>query len=259
MLPILLNLGVIKIYTNGAFLILSFFWFGYFLWRDIALTSYKEEDVFDGIFAGLFGGLVIGRIAYALIHFDQFGFDLFKYLLVNGYPGINLTSFLIGFILFLLLNYNRKKISFKKIIDYIVPPMLLALGIGYLGGFFSGTMIGTQTNFILSLKYPNLDGTRHLTAFYGSLLFFIGSFISYRILFQIRKEKLFVGFNLIIFSIVYSLIVTATSYLWAFPVKIGDVRIDFIFNLVMLLTLSGYLLYYFRTFLIKLIKLKKLS
>ena len=68
MLPVILDLGFFKIYTQGIFLVLAFFWSTFMLWKHIALTSFKEEEVFDGIFTALFGGLLVGRIVYVLFN-----------------------------------------------------------------------------------------------------------------------------------------------------------------------------------------------
>ena len=85
MLPILLQIGFIKIYTFGIFLVLAFFWSTYYLWRNIQLTSFKEEEIFDGVFFGMLGGALLGRLFYVILHFPDFGLNFLKFLLVNGY------------------------------------------------------------------------------------------------------------------------------------------------------------------------------
>jgi len=64
MLPVLLDLPFIKIYTFGVFLVLAFFWSAFLLWKNFLLTSYKEEEIFDQLFLGLVGGLLVSRIVY---------------------------------------------------------------------------------------------------------------------------------------------------------------------------------------------------
>src|SRR3989338_5725614 len=103
MLPVLLNLGLIKIYTFGVFLVLGFFWATFLLWKNIRLTSFKEEDVFDGLFISLLGALFFGRLVYVILNFKDFGFSILKFILINCYPGISLYGAVFGglFILFL--------------------------------------------------------------------------------------------------------------------------------------------------------------
>jgi prolipoprotein diacylglyceryltransferase len=76
MLPVLLDLTVIKIYTFGVFLLFAFFWGSYFLWKNISLTSYKEEDIFDGLFIAFRRRDVYGRLFYVLSSIlIKFGFE----------------------------------------------------------------------------------------------------------------------------------------------------------------------------------------
>ena len=59
MIPVLLDLKFIKIYTFGIFLVLAFFWGAFILWKNYLLTAQKEEELFDGMFLSLAGGLFI--------------------------------------------------------------------------------------------------------------------------------------------------------------------------------------------------------
>src|SRR3989338_2744259 len=96
MLPVLFSFGPVKIYTFGIFLVLAFFWAAFILWKNIRLSSYKEDDIFDGMFISLIGGLVIGRLVYVILNFSSFGIDLLKFILINGYPGISLAGVIVG-------------------------------------------------------------------------------------------------------------------------------------------------------------------
>ncbi len=247
MLPLLLDLKFVKIYTFGVFLVLAFFWGSYLLWRLIRLTSYKEENVFDGLFLSLAGGLFFGRLVYVILNFKKFGFNILKFVLINGYPGFSLYGVLFGGFFVLYLFLLLQKTRFKEIIDYFVPPLFLALAFGKLGSFFGGVEVGTPTKLFLSAKYSGMVGGRQLTAFYESLFFFLASYLSYKIMFEIRKEKYFKGFNFYFFIWFFS----ATYFIFD---KIKNDHLYFLnhsFNkgvsLILLLTFSFYFLYYFRS------------
>ena len=171
MLPVIFNLGVLKIYTFGLFLILSFFWGSFLLWRNIRLTSFKEEDIFDGLFTALFGGLFFGRLLYVLLNFKDFGFNLLKFILINGYPGISIFGLLIGSFFSLYLFFTFKKIKALEVFDYFITPIFTALFFGKIGGFFSGVEVGEKTKFFLKVRYFGFDGFRHLTPFYEAVFF----------------------------------------------------------------------------------------
>ncbi len=247
MLPVLLDLGFIKIYTFGIFLVLAFFWACFLLWKNIRLTSYSEEDIFDGLFLSVFGALFFGRLIYVVLNFDHFGFDLLKFILINGYPGLSLYGSLLGGFLTLYLFTLIKKIKFNEIIDYFISPIFLALVFGKMGAFFSGSEVGTKTKMVLSIRYIGYDSFRHLTAFYEALIFTFAAYISYILLFEIRKEKYSKGFLLFFFLWFLGL-----TYFLFDKYKVNHIYLqgqsfNAIVSLVLLLTMSLYFLYYFRS------------
>ena len=254
MLPILFSLGLVKIYTFGVFLVLAFFWSSFFLWKNIRLTSYKEEETFDGLFLSLIGGLFFGRLVYVILNFTDFGFNLLKFILINGYPGISIYGFISGFLITLWIYFNYKKINFLEAIDYFITPFFTALCLGEFGSFFSGVEVGTKTKFFLKIRYLGYDGFRHLTAFYEALFYLLAVYLSYKVLFEIRKEKLFKGFLLIFFLWFFSF----TSFLFD-KLKINHLYLQcFSFNRVvsttLLLTNSFYFVYYFRNVILGFVK-----
>jgi len=246
MLPVLLSFGPVKIYTFGVFLVLSFFWASFLLWRLIRLTSFKEEDVFDGLFWSLAGGIFLGRLIYVILNFNQFGFNILKFILINGYPGFSIFGVIFGGLLTLLLFCYHKKIKYKELIDYFIPSIFLAFGLGKLGGFFSGEEIGTVTKFLLRIRYVGNDGLRHLTSFYECLLFLAGAFLAYKIIFLIRKEKLNQGMNLYFFLWYFSLVYFVFDKLKGYHLYFLSYSFNWGVSLIIVLILSFYFLYYFR-------------
>jgi len=245
MLPVLLDLKFIKIYTFGVFLVLAFFWGCFLLWKLIRLTVYKEEDVFDGLFLSLAGGLFLGRLVYVILNFKDFGFDFFKFILINGYPGISLYGSLLGAFLVLLIYFSAKKIRFLDIVDYFIAPLFLSLALGKLGSFFSGVEIGKKTRFFLSVHYAGFDGYRHLPALYEGILFFLGVYIAHKLIFEVRKEKLNHGFATAFFVWFFAL----TNFVF-FRWTEGSSNFNQVISKILLLTFSFYFLYYFRSLLL---------
>lgn len=231
----------------GVFLVLAFFWGSFVLWRLIRLSSYKEEDTFDALFNGLWGGLFMGRLVYVVLNFKEFGFDILRFLLINGYPGLSLYGCIFGFFLVLYLWCLIKKIKIGAMADYFVPSLFLAEGIGKLGSFFSGSEVGIKTTFLLSVKYANMDGLRHLTPFYESILFFLLAYITHKILFEIRKDRLQSGFNLSFFFWGQALVYFLFDNLKQYQLYFLGYSFNRVVSTILLLTFSFYFVYYFRS------------
>lgn len=261
MLPVLFNFGGLKIYTFGVFLALAFFWGLYLLWKLIRLTSFKEEEIFDGVFISLFGALFIGRVVYVAANFNKFGFSLAKFILINGYPGMSLYGCLVGSLFFLYLYIRSKKLVFEELIDYFIPPFFLAIAFGKLGSFFSGVEAGTRTNIFLAVKYIGYFGGRHLTPIYEALLFFLAVYLSYRFLFEIRREKYPKGFNLYFFSWYFALVYFAFDKIKETHLYFSGYSLNQWLSAILVLTFSFYFLYYFRSLIITrfLIVIKNIS
>ena len=254
MLPVLLNLGFIKIYTFGVFLVLAFFWATFLLWKNIRLTSLKEKDVFDGLFISLLGALFFGRLVYVILNFKDFGFNLLKFILINGYPGISLYGSIFGGLLVLYLFSGSRKINFNELIDYFVTPLFVALIFGKFGAFFSGVEIGTKTNFLLKIKYVGFDGYRHLVGLYEGLILIIGALIAYKILFEIRKEKYYKGFLIKFFIWFLALTIFLFDKIKDNRLYFVGLSLDFLVSLIILLTTSFYFVYYFKSDILSFIK-----
>ncbi len=247
MIPVLLNISGLKIYTFGVFLMLAFFWGCFLVWKTIRFSSYKEEDVFDGVFISLGIGLLVGRLAYVVIHFADFGLSLSKFIFINGYPGMSLYGAIIGAAIALYLYSITHKIHFMEVVDYVVPALFLAIAIGKLGSFFAGVEVGRKTPFILAVRYAGFDGYRHLVGFYEALLFFLGAYLAYKLLFQIRRNIFSVGSGLFFFCWYGAFVSLVTDFLKEIEPTIVPNLARSVILLTILLTTSVYFLYYFRS------------
>ena len=246
MLPVLLDLKFIKIYTFGVFLVLSFFWGSFMLWKNIRLTQHSEDDVFDGLFLSMFSGLFFGRLVYVVVNFKEFGFSFMKFILINGYPGLSVYGAIGGGALALFLYFLSKKINFRSIGDYFVTPLFIALIFGKLGSFFSGSEVGAVTKFFLKIKYVGFKEYRHLTSFYEALLLMVGAYVSYRLLFEIRKEKLQKGFLMYFFLWYFSLVLFVFDKMKVVTLYFHGYSFNRMVSIILLLTTSVYFIYYFK-------------
>lgn len=246
MIPVLLDLKFIKIYTFGVFLVLAFFWGMFMLWRNIKLTSYKEEDVFDILFSALFGAILFGRLFFVLFNFSKFGFSLLKFILINGYPGMSLYGSLAGGFLFFYLVSSRKKIPGEILVDYFIPPLFISLGVGKIGSFLSGVDVGTKTKLIIAVRYLGYTGNRHITAIFESLLFFVLAYFSYRIMLSVRKGNLFHGYGFLFFIFSFALTNLLLDKLKENHLYFAGRSVNYSLSVLLFFATGGYFVYYFR-------------
>ncbi|MFZ2206639.1 MAG: prolipoprotein diacylglyceryl transferase family protein [Microgenomates group bacterium] len=237
MLPLFAQLGSFFIYTYGVFLVLGFFWACFFIWKHIRISKFPEELAFDMVFISFGSALLVGRILYGLLHFDEFGLNVLKYILANGYPGISPLGMIIGAVAALFFLCQKNKIKFDEFSDYIIPSFFVFASIAELGAFVAGIEPGIMFKWF-----------RHPVALYKALLLGLGIYVSIRLFYSIRKEKIEKGIILFFFLFVYSLTSFAFSFLKDKRAAIGDSSIEHWSFLILLLTSCFYFVYYFRVF-----------
>lgn len=251
MLPILLNAPFLKIYTYGVFLCLSFLWGAFWYWKLVRLTAHREEDMFDIFFMFLGGGLIGSRIIYILINFKDFGFDILKWILVNGYPGGSLIGFLLGGFGTLGIICYREKLSFRVISDYFASPLLLGLCIAKLGAFLSGSDVGTRTSFFLATRYIGHEGLRHITALYEALLYLIAFYVAYKIIRAVRRDTFPNGFSFLFLLYAISTIYVLLDTIKENHLYLGSISVNLGLSIPTFIGLTIWYLYYWRTLIAK--------
>jgi len=243
MLPIIAQLGSFSIYTYGVFLMLGFFWACFFIWKHIRISKFEEEIAFDIVLVSFGGAVVFGRIAYCLTHFQEFGFNILKYILANGYPGISSAGMILGGIVTMYWACRIRKIKFQEFSDYVVSSLFIFTAIVEMGAFFAGTEPGIYWKWI-----------RHPVALYKAVFLGIGAYLSFRMFFNVRKEKVEKGASLFFFFWVYSLVTIVFQFFKDKRTLLTESPIDYWVFFILLLTSCFYFVYYFRVLLISSIR-----
>ena len=243
MLPIFAQLGSLYLYTYGIFLMLGFFWACFFIWKHIRISKFEEEMAFDITFMSFGGALLIGRLLYGILHFNEFGFNILKYILVNGYPGISPVGMIVGGVVTMFLMCQHNKLKFEEFSDYIVPSLFIFAMSAEIGAFIAGVEPGIIWKWF-----------RHPVALYKAVVLGIGAFMSVRMFYNVRKEKLEKGSLLFFFLGGYSLVFLAFQFLKDKRVLLTESPYEYWLFFILLLTSCFYFVYYFRVLLISSIR-----
>lgn len=96
MLSVLLEIGPVKIYSFGIFLLLGVMLGMFVAWKKAQEYSIEDKVFFDIVLGTVFWGLVLGRVVYIGLHFSDFGFNVVRWLWVTHYVGISFWGALLG-------------------------------------------------------------------------------------------------------------------------------------------------------------------
>ena len=155
----------------------------------------KGEFVFNLMFWTIIFGIVGARLYYVLFNLSYYKDNLSEIVKVwNG--GLAIHGGLIAGLLIIVLYCNKYKVNTKKVLDIVVPAVILGQAIGRWGNFFNGEAFGgiveyktlVNMKFIPQFVIDNMyiNEAYHLPMFYFESLFCLLGFI---IMLIIRRRK----------------------------------------------------------------------
>ena len=247
MLPILMSLGPVKIYSYGVFLALGLFLGLYFWWKMGRDEHFDEIVLFDGFFLSLFVYYVVGRAGYVILHISEVG-TLYRSLAILAYPGISSLIGLLGVFGFIFLFARSHDFDSWKVLDSVVVTLSSILIFGGIGGLLNGTHPGNPSKF--GLIYPGDSITRIPV----DVWIIVWALITFAVVSRVRKNFRFYvwykgesstaqeGLASLIFAGMVGIYYIVTGFIGQPLTKIGVVPIEFLFGLTMI-SLAGYVIY----------------
>ena len=148
----------------------------------------KSEFIFNMMFWTLIFGILGARIYYVVFNWSYYSENLSEiYKIWNG--GLAIHGGIIAGALTIIIYCKKYKVKVGRIMDLIVPALLLGQALGRWGNFFNGEAYGTIVTrttlenmkiipeFVINNMY--IDGFYHLPMFYfESLWCLLGFFLS---------------------------------------------------------------------------------
>lgn len=234
MSPILFTIGPFNVYAFGFFLSLAFLFSTFIVWK-YAHEDLKEEEYLDAYLYTSLVALISGRAVYIILHFDEFGLNILKYIVVRETPGLSLEAGLLGSILFLFWYSKKKKEDFWKILDLFSLAGSFALVLAKIGEQLGGASFGRETNFFLGVQVAGSSGRQHPVEFYEAALLILVTYILYQVYKKVIRDKWPQGLVACIFGFSASLIIFLLEFLKARPVYLYGLSLKQIVSVVFLL------------------------
>jgi phosphatidylglycerol:prolipoprotein diacylglycerol transferase len=165
MLPVLFELGPIKVYSFGLMLGLAFIVANYLFAREIRRRGMPEQVAGTITLIALVAGIAGSKLFSLIENWDRFLADpvgeTFSAAGLTFYGGLILATLLIG------LYVRMKKLRFLPITDAVAPSLILAYGIGRIGCQLAGDGdYGIPSKLPWAMSYP--DGTVPTNGFVNS-------------------------------------------------------------------------------------------
>ena len=213
MWPILFSFGFLTVRTSLVVLLLGFLVAGFAFWCRGKEEHYSEIQLFDGLVLSFLAGAVGARLGFIMLHFDQFGLNLFQWLDLVNSPGSLDLMFLVSATYFLYRFALRKKWDAFEVLDFWALSLSLWLMFSSLADFVAGTGRGKFTDLFIGVIFPGSIEKTHPTQLYFALFYLLLSRYlvwaesRYRIFewYRMGRKSAQTGFLISNFLIFYSL------------------------------------------------------
>ena len=150
-------------YTFG-FLVL-FFW----LRRNRTMLALNIYEVYNlAIFVAI-GVLVGGRMIEVIFYEWSYYSSHLWHIPAVWLGGMSTHGILLGAIIGILLYCKLKQRSFLEIADVVAIAGAFIMGVGRIGNFIDGQIVGSITDIWWGVKFPDLEGFRHPVVLYDGI------------------------------------------------------------------------------------------
>ncbi|MCX8083876.1 MAG: prolipoprotein diacylglyceryl transferase [Calditerrivibrio sp.] len=143
MFPYLFKIGGFELRVYSLMYLIAILLGLYFVKKRGQRLGYKPSEIENIVLISFFGGIIGARVYYVILRWDFYS-QYPSEIIAFWHGGLAIHGGLIGGIIAGYL-YARKKYSFFKLSDLILPFLLLGQGIGRFGNFANGEAHGVPT------------------------------------------------------------------------------------------------------------------
>lgn len=167
--PVIGQIGGLYLWWYGASYTLGFL--GVFHWLR-SVRAFLDMDVRQVYILSIMlaAGILIGArlVEVFFYEWDYYGAHPW-HIFALWLGGMSTHGILLGATLGIWLFCRREQKSFLFIADELVVPAALIMGLGRLGNFIDGQIVGSVTDVWWSVKFPDAEGYRHPVVLYDGL------------------------------------------------------------------------------------------
>ena len=202
----------ITIYTFGLSLSISFVLFFFMLYKLSLKFGINANFFLSNVLWFFLSMFIFSRFFYIIAEWRDFQFlwnqGILKFLFMSDY-NFSLMGGILGFMVVLIFQLKRFKISARKYIDAIVLAFLFASIIGFIGAFFGGQIYGRPTDSFMGISSTSdTSNTPYISPMFPlALVYSVVAFILFFCLYLVRKftkiEGLVGYIGILLFSIIF--------------------------------------------------------
>ena len=232
-----IDLGFTKIYYYSIMILIGMIIGIYLVYRELKRHGYDIKKLDNMAFYTILCGLLGARLWYVLFNLSEYNSFLEVFAVWNG--GLAIHGGIFGGLLFLFFYCKRHDYHYLKIVDIVIPALLIGQIIGRWGNFFNQEAHGGVVSraFLDKLFIPDfiIDGMfikgqyYHPTFLYESVFNLI---ILVFILFIRRNKKIKEGMVFSIYLMAYGIIRFFIESLRTDSLMLGSIRVAQLISII---------------------------
>ena len=166
MKPILFSIGNFHLYSFGLMVALGVLVSIFLMERRAARFGFpSQEMILDFVFVAVASGFLGARIDYVFQNFSYYSqHPLEVFAFWEG--GLIFYGGLVGSFSALIIFCRMKKVSFVKVLDFLLPYVALSHAFGRMGCFFNGCCGGKVCDLPWAVRFPGTEFSVHPTQLY---------------------------------------------------------------------------------------------
>lgn len=171
--PLLAEIFGVKLWYYGLTYSLGFV--GVYLWFKRAQRRLKwaDREVYDLSILVSLGILLFARTVEIVFYEWSYYLQHPSQVLSYWRGGMSSHGVLLGGTLGIWLFSRWRGRSFLEIVDEVVIPAAILMGVGRIGNFIDGNIVGYPTDVWWAVKFPDAEGFRHPVTLYDALKNFL--------------------------------------------------------------------------------------
>ena len=169
-------LGPIQFQTFNFIGLVAFLFGSFVFWKIARTEHYEEIEIFDLTLLSVFWGVLGARLLYVMLHFDDFGLNIFYWISFWSKPGLYWGGLYLGGLGMFIKFCQEHKWDVYKTLDLAVIGLSLSQAVVNLGLFLSGAGAGRVTYLPIGVVFPGSFEPRYPIALFAALLW-LGMFL----------------------------------------------------------------------------------
>ena len=153
MLPVVFEIGPVKIYSFGLMLVTAFYTCYGLLYLEMKRLKYDTEIASDIIFWSAVGGVLGAKAYYLIENLDRTIQD--PYGMIFSGSGLVFLGGLIGSTTCVSIILKKRRLPWYLFADTVAPLIMIGYAIGRIGCFLVGDDYGLPSSLPWAISFPN--------------------------------------------------------------------------------------------------------